>query len=239
MNHKNINSSPDRLKLLKSTLRSNTAVSENTSNNLRKNHIKKAKLNNSEGDQSLYDMTIRKPQIRENSTCTPMKAVHPKARFHSEIKYSQGSPVKNKNNTMQMNSSKLDRSEESKSPLKIKIKPKKVNSTNSKVMQMLSDDTPVEDEGKYLNTKDLPILEDPEKQFKQVYKDMLSTDWQKQVESWNTLRSIAVHHKEILLKDWVVTRVFIQSLTKQLESLRSSVSKNALLGFKDILESLK
>mmetsp|Transcript_32757 Transcript_32757/g.29041 ORF Transcript_32757/g.29041 Transcript_32757/m.29041 type:complete len:102 (+) Transcript_32757:311-616(+) len=32
---------------------------------------------------------------------------------------------------------------------------------------------------------------------------------------------------------------FIQNLTKQVESLRSTVSKNALLGFKDILRSLK
>jgi hypothetical protein len=208
MNNKQVNDSPDRLKLLKSTLKTNTT------------------------------WLFGRPKMRENSTCTPLKAVHPKARFHSENKYVQGSPVNTKNNTMQMQAMKFQ-NEESKSPLKIKIRPKKANSTNSKVMKMLSDETPVEDEGKYLNTKDLPVLEDPEKQFKQVYKEMVSTDWQKQIESCNILRSIAVHHREILVKDWIVTRVFIQGLTKQLESLRSAVSKNALLGFKDILESLK
>lgn len=48
-----------------------------------------------------------------------------------------------------------------------------------------------------------------------------------------------VHHRNLLTKDGFLLQTFIQSLTKQVESLRSTVSKNALLGFKDMIESLK
>ena len=41
----------------------------------------------------------------------------------------------------------------------------------------------IEDEGKYLATKDIQPLKGPEKQFKIVYRDLVSSDWQKQFEA--------------------------------------------------------
>ena len=120
----------------------------------------------------------------------------------------------------------------------IKIRPKKLNGPPSKVLQILSSDPPVE-EDKYIATKDLKPLDNPGKQIKVIFKDLISADWQKQIDSWNSLRSMAIFHKEILTNDSYIFQNFIQGIIKQVESLRSTVSKNALLGIKDLFDNLK
>ena len=129
--------------------------------------------------------------------------------------------------------------DEEKEKIAIKIRPKKVIGPPSKVMQMLSSEPPVEEEGKYISTKDLQPLDSPEKQIKVVFKDLISTDWQKQIDAWNSLRSMAIFHKELLTNDSYILQNFIQGIIKQVESLRSTVSKNALIGIKDLFDNLK
>ena len=126
------------------------------------------------------------------------------------------------------------------SPNRIRINTKK-NNTIAKacVMRLLKTEPEIEDEGKYLKTSDIKPLKNPEKQIKIVFKDLISSDWQKQFDACNTLRALAIHHKETFIGDVFLMQNFIQNLIKQVESLRSTVSKNALLGFKDILASLK
>jgi len=201
-------------------------------------------MNTSLADTSMYTAQLKKPLVKNSSTMSPLKVIPTQKKFVSEKKSLDNRYSRTKNSTMpsiaknqNMQSSELAASTES--PVKIKIRSRRTNNANSKVLQMLSTDAPKEDEGKYMATKDLESWSNPELEFKQVYKDLLSSDWQKQIESCNRLRALAVHHKDILLKDWIVTRVFIQGLLKQLQSLRSTVSKNALLGFKDMIETLK
>ena len=106
-------------------------------------------------------------------------------------------------------------------------------------MQMLSSEPAVEEEGKYVATKDLKPLSSPEKEIKVVFKDLISSDWQKQIDAWNSLRSMAVYHKDVLTNDAYILQSFIQGMIKQVESLRSTVSKNALLGITDLFNNLK
>lgn len=95
------------------------------------------------------------------------------------------------------------------------------------------------DDGKYVASKDLEPLKNPVKKVKSIFKDMLSGDWQKQFDACNSLRSISIHHKELLTNDNFLMQTFVQSLIKQVDSLRSTVAKNALLGFKDLISNLK
>jgi hypothetical protein len=243
--------SPERLKLLKSTLRSNTAASENNVNKFLNHSFGKKKalvnnltqtMNESLTDSSVYD-TRAKKRIDENTTsATPMRAV-PSRKYHTEKKTIDKRYTRAKNHTFDKETSGSEDIKqaglENKNTVKIKIRNKKSNTTTSRVMQMLSSDPVPEDEGKYIATKDLTPLVNPDKQFKLVFKDLISSDWQKQFDTCNTLRALAVHHKDLLTNDSYILQNFIQGLIKQVESLRSTVSKNALLGVKDLIESLK
>ena len=48
-----------------------------------------------------------------------------------------------------------------------------------------------------------------------------------------------MHHKDLLTNDSYILQNFVQGLIRQVESLRSTVSKNALLAFKDLSNTLK
>lgn len=172
--------SPDKLRLLKSTLRTGSAVSENNVNKFMVGGFSKRKnlteaMNNSIIDSSMYSATRR--GIEDNTTtATPMKAVHPTSKHRSANKSTTSETrYTSKTHTMpklRRESPELKQNPSKKDPTMIKIRTKKSRATASKVMQMLSSDPPEEDEGKYLATKDIQPLEKPEKQFKLVYKDL-------------------------------------------------------------------
>lgn len=69
-------------------------------------------------------------------------------------------------------------------------------------------------------------------------KSLKHENWEKQFESCNIARAVIVHHSEVLKKHYHEENI-IEGLIAQSSSLRSAVSKNGLLAFVEIFESLK
>jgi len=117
-------------------------------------------MNTSLADTSMYTAQLKKPLVKNSSTMSPLKVIPTQKKFVSEKKSLDSRYSRTKNSTMpsiaknqNMQSSELAASTES--PVKIKIRSRRTNNANSKVLQMLSTDAPKEDEGKYMATKDL------------------------------------------------------------------------------------
>lgn len=68
---------------------------------------------------------------------------------------------------------------------------------------------------------------------------LLAEDWAKQFESLNTLRRLNLFHPEVLTSNTGALHSLILDLFRLIESLRSSVSKNAMLTTTELLEKLK
>ncbi|CAI2372608.1 unnamed protein product [Moneuplotes crassus] len=107
------------------------------------------------------------------------------------------------------------------------------------ISRLLCKDSELENEGKYMRKEDIQKLKSPSKALKTVFKDLTCSDWKKQFDACNSLRALVLHHKEILLHDSYILQCFMQGMVKQVESLRSSIAKNALIAFKDVIEVLK
>lgn len=151
---------------------------------------------------------------------------------------SVGIPKRYGAKSVMKNNSLLEPNNQSQSKIRIKIK-KMSAAAEACVNRLLGTNQEPEDEGKYMKKKDIKPLKNPEKQIKIIFKDILSSDWQKQFEACNTIRALVVHHKELFMKDAYLMQNFLQGMVKQVENLRSTVSKNALISFKDIIEILK
>jgi len=126
----------------------------------KKNKNRTECMNTSLADTSMYTAQLKKPLVKNSSTMSPLKVIPTQKKFVSEKKSLDNRYSRTKNSTMpsiaknqNMQSSELAASTES--PVKIKIRSRRTNNANSKVLQMLSTDAPKEDEGKYMATKDL------------------------------------------------------------------------------------
>ncbi len=92
-----------------------------------------------------------------------------------------------------------------------------------------------DDDTKYLTSEEIEKLADPKRGLNQLPTDISSKDWEVQVNSWNVLRSIAIHNCYLL--DSSFFKTILPDLIKIASSLRSSVCKNGLLAFQDLFKN--
>jgi len=92
----------------------------------------------------------------------------------------------------------------------------------------------------YLTPDQLTPVENPENMWKKCTEEIKNNaNWVKQFESCNIARRICAHHPEILVSSPIMLHGFILDLLKHIESLRSTLAKNALLVFADLFSSAK
>jgi len=93
---------------------------------------------------------------------------------------------------------------------------------------------------KYIKSDELEPLENPEQEFKrQVVILQKSSDWSQQFEACNQVRRISKHHPAAILQQGPYLQTWISLLIRLADSLRSSLSKIALLTINDMFQFLK
>ena len=78
----------------------------------------------------------------------------------------------------------------------------------------------------------------PEQQVKSLLNELRYDDWQRQFEAMNTLRRLIKFDSNVLRKDKNI-HLFFAEVVKLIESLRSGLSKNALITFSEASNTFK
>ena len=91
----------------------------------------------------------------------------------------------------------------------------------------------------YKNYEDLVEFENPMKELANIESDLKSDDWNIQFDAVTKLRSIFRHHSEILEESNYSLSTYIPLIMKICESLRSGLSKNALLSLNECIYRYK
>jgi hypothetical protein len=91
----------------------------------------------------------------------------------------------------------------------------------------------------YVNTEDLDPLTKPEKEFKKSMLGINSDDWVEQFESSNIIRRVVRHHSSLILQNGNQLQGLVVLLLKLADSLRSAVSRIALIALTDMFHTFK
>ncbi|CAD8204105.1 unnamed protein product [Paramecium pentaurelia] len=81
-------------------------------------------------------------------------------------------------------------------------------------------------------------LDQPESVLKTLLNELRYDDWIRQFEALNNLRRLAKHNTELLKKSINFPQI-LQEMVKQIENLRSGVSKNALISLQELSDIYK
>jgi hypothetical protein len=85
----------------------------------------------------------------------------------------------------------------------------------------------------YLDSADIqPIAKNPTQEFQKAVKALENLEWPEIFNTLNTMRSVVLHHPHIIMKSGLLHSI-IMLIIKQVENLRSSLSKNAILTIMD------
>lgn len=117
-----------------------------------------------------------------------------------------------------------------------------INSAVSSDHQIVSDHPQASVKGSsdgfdYVDTKDIPPLKHPQGDFQKALKALETQDWPDTFYTLNTIRSAVLHHPQTVINSGQL-HSFIRLLMKQVENLRSSLAKNALLTMADCFQGL-
>ena len=93
----------------------------------------------------------------------------------------------------------------------------------------------------YLSTEELtPIEPNPQKTFKQALENLVtSADWNVQFEACNEIRRACKHHSDLILQHGATLHSLVKQLARLSDSLRSSLSKIAIITIRDMFQFLK
>ena len=93
----------------------------------------------------------------------------------------------------------------------------------------------------YLTTDELePIKSNPDKVFRAAIRELVAgADWNVQFEACNTVRRVCKFHQDLVLQHGATLHSLVKQLTKLADSLRSSLSKIALITIRDMFQFLK
>lgn len=94
----------------------------------------------------------------------------------------------------------------------------------------------------YVATEDLEPLKKPEKEFKKSTtkkQGIWSDDWFEQFEACNIIRRVCKHHQSLILQTGNQLQGLVGILIKLADSLRSAVSRIALITLNEMFQSLK
>jgi len=73
-----------------------------------------------------------------------------------------------------------------------------------------------------------------QKEFSRVLSQIETADWPEIFHTITTIRSLSVHHSDLLLKSNTALRQLMKGLLKQVANLRSQVAKNAIIAIGDL-----
>ena len=93
----------------------------------------------------------------------------------------------------------------------------------------------------YLTSDELkPIQKNSVSIFKSAIEDLVSgADWNVQFEACNVIRRVCKYHQDLVLQHGATLHSLVKQLTKLADSLRSSLSKVALITIRDMFQFLK
>jgi len=112
---------------------------------------------------------------------------------------------------------------------------KRCNSLNTKVKIK---STPLGQH--YLSPEEITPLENAESEWERCTEQIKhNTDWLLQFDTCNLVRRLCAHHTTIITNTPALLHGFVSDLLKLIDSLRSSLSKNALLLFADLFTYCK
>lgn len=92
-------------------------------------------------------------------------------------------------------------------------------------------------ENMYTASSDLVPLHRPEHVLRSLDTEIKSSDWEAQFGALDSLRSLAVHHPEVLVNEASLQSIVLAT-NVAVGSLRSSVSRNALMAYADLFKSI-
>lgn len=92
----------------------------------------------------------------------------------------------------------------------------------------------------YLDRSELKNLQDPERELKILPSGFKDPDWHNQFDAINTMRRIIENHEEVVAGAGSSSiHMLILELLRMVESLRSSVSKNAMIALGEMIVKLR
>ena len=94
----------------------------------------------------------------------------------------------------------------------------------------------------YISSDDLEPLtgKNPDKVLQQALLDLVSSpDWNIQFEACNIVRRVCKFHQQLVVQSGATLHSLVKQLCKLADSLRSSLSKIALITIRDMFENLK
>ena len=85
-----------------------------------------------------------------------------------------------------------------------------------------------------------PIQKNAVATFKAAMEDLVSgADWNVQFEACNVIRRVCKYHQDLVLQHGATLHSLVKQLTRLADSLRSSLSKVALITIRDMFQFLK
>ena len=85
-----------------------------------------------------------------------------------------------------------------------------------------------------------PIQKSAVATFKAAMEDLVSgADWNVQFEACNVIRRVCKYHQDLVLQHGATLHSLVKQLTRLADSLRSSLSKVALITIRDMFQFLK
>jgi hypothetical protein len=92
----------------------------------------------------------------------------------------------------------------------------------------------------YLSPEEITALENPESEWERCTEQIKhNSDWLVQFDTCNLVRRLCAHHIAVITNTPALLHGFVSDLLKLIDSLRSSLSKNALLVFADLFTYCK
>ena len=94
----------------------------------------------------------------------------------------------------------------------------------------------------YVATEDLEPLQRPEKEFKKAIgsnQGINHEDWSEQFEACNIVRRVSKHHQSLILTTGNQLHSLVSTLLKLADSMRSAVSRIALITINDLFCNIK
>ena len=84
----------------------------------------------------------------------------------------------------------------------------------------------------YLSPSDIKPCDKPQREINRLANDLIQNDWPEIFHTLNIARQVAYHHKSELLQSNQLHSVIL-GVNKQVENLRSTAAKNAILALGD------
>lgn len=90
----------------------------------------------------------------------------------------------------------------------------------------------------YVDTKDLEPMKSPSQEFQKAIRGLETQEWPELFHTLTSMRRVVLHHPQVVLSSGALHSIVVL-IMKQVENLRSSMAKNALITIADFFLGLK